>query len=157
MSSLPFRVRMRGDRQHSGSAAPAARVLAHSSDLRRCPDASTPDTSACANMNGSLCKPWTAGPYCRICNVTDASRYFDSDQSACVECGGTATTSLAAFIGITLAVLFLLGWCGWRQPCQRLRNAAFQALPKIRAPLKQIVAFYQVREAPYIHARVFTL
>ena len=121
------------------------RTNGNSSDLRRCPDASTPDTSACANINGSLCKPWTAGPYCRVCNVTDGSRYFDSDQSACVECGGTATTSLAAFIGITLAVLFLLCWCGWRQPCKCLHNVAFQALPKIRAPLKQIVAFYQVR------------
>eukprot|EP00964_Phaeocystis_antarctica_P096526 scaffold62823_cov67-Phaeocystis_antarctica.AAC.3 len=117
-----------------------------SSDLRRCPDASTPDTSACANnIDGSLCKPWTAGPYCRICNVTDGSRYFDSDQSACVECGDTATTSLATLVGTTLPVLLLLCWCGWRKPCKRLRNAAYQALPKIRAPLKQMVAFYQVR------------
>ena len=120
----------------------------NSSDLRRCPDASTPDTSACANMNGSLCKPWTTGPYCRICNVTDGSRYFDSGQSACVQCGDTAATSLAALVGITLAVLLLLCWCGWRQPCKRLRNAAYQALPKIRAPLKQMVAFYQVQGSP---------
>ena len=110
----------------------------NSSDLRRCPDASSPDTSACANMNGSLCKPWTAGPYCRVCNVTDGSRYFDSDQSACVECGDKATTSLVALIGITLAVLLLLCWCSWRQPCKRLRNTAYQAVPKMRAPLKQM-------------------
>ena len=120
----------------------------NSADLRRCPDASSPDTSACANMNGSLCKPWTAGPYCRVCNVTDGSRYFDSDQSACVECGDTATTSLATLVGTTLAVLLLLCWCGWRQPCKRLRNVAYQALLKIRAPLKQMVAFYQVRGSP---------
>jgi len=125
----------------------------NSADLRRCPDASSPDTSACANMNSSLCKPWTAGPYCRICNVTDGSRYFDSDQSACVECGDTATTSLATLVGTTLAVLLLLCWCGWRQPCKCLRNAAYQALPKIRAPLKQMVAFYQVREALDMRAR----
>ena len=120
----------------------------NSSDLRRCPDASSPDTTACANVNGVLCKPWTTGPYCRVCNVTDGSRHFDSDQSACVECGDKVITSLVAHIGIMLAVLLLLCWCGWRQPCKRLRNAAYQALPKIRAPLKQIVAFYQVREAP---------
>jgi len=117
----------------------------NSADLRRCPDASSPDTSACVNMNSSLCKPWTAGPYCRVCNVTDGSRYFDSDQSACVECGDKVITSLVAHIGIMLAVLLLLCWCGWRQPCKRLRNAAYQAVPKIRAPLKQMVAFYQVR------------
>jgi len=117
----------------------------NSSDLRRCPDASSPDTTACANTNGVPCKPWTTGPYCRVCNVTDGSRYFDSDQSACVECGDTATTSLATLVGTTLAVLLLLCWCGWRQPCKRLRNAAYQAVPKIRAPLKQMVAFYQVR------------
>ena len=115
-----------------------------SSDLRRCPDASSPDTTACANTNGALCKPFTTGPYCRVCNVTDGSRYFDSGQSACVECGDTAATSLAALVGITLAVLLLLCWCGWRQPCKRLRVMTYQALQKIRAPLKQMVAFYQV-------------
>ena len=123
----------------------------NSSDLRRCPDASSPDTTACANVNGVLCKPWTTGPYCRVCNVTDGSRYFDSGQSACVECGDTAAISLATVVGITLAVLFLLCWCRWRQPCRRLRIMAYRALPEIRAPLKQMVAFYQVREAPPMH------
>ena len=123
----------------------------NSSDLRRCPDASSPDTTACANVNGVLCKPWTTGPYCRVCNVTDGSRHFDSDQSACVECGDIAATTLATLVGIILAVLLLLCWCGWRQPCKRLRNVASQALPKIRAPLKQMIAFYQVRDAPAMH------
>ena len=120
------------------------RVNNSSPDLRRCPDASSPDTTACANKDGMLCKPWTDGPYCRVCNVTDGSRYFDSDQSACVECGDTAATPLAALVGATLAVLLLFCWCGFRQPCKRLRNVVYQALPKIRAPLKQMVAFYQV-------------
>ena len=117
----------------------------NSSDLRRCPDASSPDTTACANMNGVLCKPWTAGPYCRVCNVTDGSWYFDLGQSACVLCGNTAATSLAALVGITLALLFLLYWCGWRQPCKRLRIMAYRVLPEIHAPLKQMIAFYQVQ------------
>eukprot|EP00964_Phaeocystis_antarctica_P012165 scaffold6710_cov66-Phaeocystis_antarctica.AAC.3 len=117
-----------------------------SSDLRRCPDASSPNTTSCANANGVLCKPWTAGTYCRVCNVSDGSRYFDSGQSACVQCGVTAVTSLAALTGITLAVLFLLCWCGWRQPCKSLRKLAYQALQKLRAPLKQMVAFYQAQK-----------
>ena len=80
-------------------------------------------------------------------NVSDGSHYYDADLSECVPCGDTAATSLAALVGITLAVLFLLCWCGWRQPCKRLRKLACQALPKIRAPLKQMVAFYQVRSS----------
>ena len=92
-----------------------------------------------------LCKPGTTGPYCRVCNVTDGSRYFDSGPSACcVQFGDTAATSLAALAGITLTVLLLFYWCGWRQPCKRLRITAYQALQKIRAPLKQTAAFYQV-------------
>ena len=116
----------------------------NSSDLRRCPDASSPDTTACANENGVSCKPWTTGPYCRVCNVTDGSRHFDSDQSACVECGDIAATSLATLVGIISAVLLLLCWCGWRRPCKRLRKVAYQDLRKFSAPLKQMVAFYQV-------------
>ena len=119
----------------------------YSSDLRRCPDASSPNTTACANMNGVPCKPWTTGPYCRVCNVTDGSRYFDSGQSACVQCGDTAATSLATLAGITLAAMFLLCWCSLHQPCKRLRKVAYRALPEIRAPLKQMFAFYQARSS----------
>ena len=118
-----------------------------SSDLRRCPDASSPNTTACANTNGVLCKPWTAGPYCRVCNVTNGSRYFDSGQSACVQCGDTAATSLATLAGITLAAMFLLCWCSLHQPCKRLRKVAYRALLEIRAPLKQMFAFYQARSS----------
>ena len=106
----------------------------------------------CAGDGRSL-----TGPYCRVCdvsdgNVSDGSHYYDADLSECVPCGDTAATSLAALVGITLAVFFLLCWCSWRQPCKRLRIMAHQALPKIRAPLKQMVAFYQVREAPTMHS-----
>ena len=121
------------------------RTSNQSSDVKRCPDASSGDASACANMNGQLCRPWTTGPYCRVCNVTDGSRYFDSGQSACVECGNTAATSLAALAGIILAVLSLLCWCSVRRPCKRLRSLAYQTLLKTRAPLKQLITFYQAR------------
>jgi len=113
-------------------------------DLRRCPDASSPNTTACANMNRVLCKPWTTGPYCRVCNVTDGSRYFDVDQSACVECGSVEATSFAAHMSAVLGVLCLLCWCGWKRPYKYLRNLGHRALPRIRAPLKQMVSFYQV-------------
>ena len=121
------------------------RTSNQSSDLRRCPDASSNSTSACANMNGQPCKPWTTGPYCRVCNVTDGSRYFDSGQSACVECGDTVATSLAALVGIILAVLSLFCWCSVRRPCKRLRSLAYQTLLKTRAPLKQLITLFQAR------------
>ena len=93
------------------------------------------------------------GPYCRVCdvnvdNVSNGARYYNADLSKCVPCGDTAATPLATLVGIILFALFLLCWCSWRQPCKRLRIMAFQALQKIRAPLKQMVAFYQVRRLP---------
>ena len=124
------------------------RTNENSSDLRRCPDASSPDTTACANngANGTqICKPWTKGPFCRVCNVTDGSQYFDSVRSACVQCGDTAATPLAALVSITLAVLSVFCWCSVRQPCKRLRTLVYQILLKTRAPLKQIITFYQAR------------
>ena len=89
------------------------------------------------------------GPYCRVCdpsksNVSNGERYYKADLSECVPCGNTAATSLTTLLGIIFAVLLLLCWCGWRQPCKRLRIMTYQALQKIRAPLKQMVAFYQV-------------
>ena len=98
----------------------------------------------CARDGRSL-----TGPYCRVCdvsesNVSNGARYYKADLSECVPCGDTAATSLAALVGIIFVVLILLCWCGWRQPCKRLRIMTYQALQKIRAPLKQMVAFYQV-------------
>ena len=55
--------------------------------------------------------------------------------------------SLATLIGITLVVLLMLCWCCWCiRSYKRLRFLAYQAFEKILAPLKQIVAFYQVRK-----------
>ena len=71
----------------------------HSSvDLRRCPDFG--DRSGCIGGVGEgegPCKLWLKGPYCRLCNVSDTSRYYDSDASACVSCEGE---------GLLLPVLF---------------------------------------------------
>ena len=121
-----------------------------SSDLRRCPDASSPDTTACANVDGLLCKPWTTGPYCSLCNLTDGSRYFDVSQSACMPCGDTAAMSLAPIVIIIIAVLLLLCWCSWKQPCKYLRTVGGRALSPMRAPVKQMITFYQA--LPFWHA-----
>ena len=95
---------------------------------------------------------WLTGPYCRICNVTDGSRYYDSSISACVPCEGGSVTTPLAILGATIVVLLLLlVWWGWRKPYNRiprqlrsrLHKLAHEALSAMRPPLKQMLAFYQ--------------
>ena len=87
------------------------------------------------------------GPYCRLCEVSDGSFYYNAELSKCVPCKTTVAAPLAALVGTTLAVLFFFCWCSVRQPCKYLRRVAYQTLLEIRAPLKQIVAFIQVRSS----------
>ena len=39
-------------------------------------------------------KQWLRGPYCTLCNVSDASRYYDPDESECLLCEGSAEAPL---------------------------------------------------------------
>ena len=126
-----------------------------STDLRKCPDFSAGNESACIGSGSWIgtCRPWTEGPYCRLCNVSDGSRYYDPSKSACLPCKGSIATPLAVLAAITVSVLLLLCWCGWRKPYthvpahirDRLLKLGHQMLSKLRAPAKQMVAFYQVR------------
>lgn len=117
-----------------------------SPNLMRCPDASSLSTTACANANGTLCKPWTSGPYCRLCNVTDGSRYYNSGDSACVPCEGSAAVVPSIFAGVVVFVLLLIGWWRWAKPYRcipaairsRIYRAVRQAAMRMRAPLKQV-------------------
>ena len=92
------------------------------------------------------------GPYCRLCdvssfNISDGPFYYNAETSECLLCKDIDATPLAALVGTTLAVLFFFCWCSVRQPCKYLRRVAYQTLLEIRAPLKQIVAFIQVRSS----------
>ena len=92
------------------------RVSTHSVTLLRCGDADDLDQTACVGGSGAgeqLCKEWTTGPYCSLCNVTDGSRYYDDDSSACLECSGDVARAivllvvpLAAAILAALALIF---------------------------------------------------
>ena len=129
------------------------RASMDSPDLRKCPDFSAGNGSACIGSGSWIgtCRPWTTGPYCRLCNVSDGSRYYS--KSACLPCKGSIATPLAVLAAITVSVLLLLCWCGWRKPYthvpahirDRLLKLGHQMLSKLRAPAKQMVAFYQVR------------
>ena len=128
------------------------RASMDSLDLRKCPDFNTGNGSAC--IGGSFyqsCRPWTTGPYCRLCNVSDSSRYYDSSKSECLPCEGSTTMPLVTLAVITVSVLLLFCWCGWRKPYNRvpshIRNRWFklghQLVSTLRAPAKQMIAFYQ--------------
>ena len=97
---------------------------------------------------------WLKGPYCRICNVTDGSRYYDAGASECLPCDDSDIATPLAILGIIIAiVLLLLVWCGWSKPYDRVplglrirwRKMAHDSLSAMRAPLKQMLAFYQAR------------
>lgn len=63
------------------------RISTMSTDLRRCPDFG--DASGCiggVSDGEGPCKPWLRGPYCRVCNDSDTSRYYDASESACLPC-----------------------------------------------------------------------
>ena len=97
---------------------------------------------------------WLKGPYCRICNVTDGSRYYDAGASECLPCDDSDIATPLAILAVGIAiVLLLLVWCGWSKPYDRVplglrirwRKTAHDSLSAMRAPLKQMLAFYQAQ------------
>ena len=87
------------------------RISNSSDDLRRCPDFG--ESSGCVGGVGfgeGPCREWLSGPYCRLCNVSDMTRYFNPDESACLPCEGDAGPPLAlgfSLLTVTLAVILL--------------------------------------------------
>ena len=126
-----------------------------SDDLRRCPDASD-ESSGCVGGVGGVgegpCKPWLEGPYCKLCNITDRSRYYSNLDSACLPCEEVTPTP---FIALVALVVFLLAvaalWykytphrtIGWlRRGTERVLRLYAQLA--LRAKLKMLCSFYQV-------------
>jgi len=126
------------------------RVSNASDDLRRCPDFG--DSSGCVGGVGlgeGPCKEWLTGPYCRLCNVTDRSRYFSPGRSACLACEGDAGAPLALGFGLfiaTLAIVLLwarfkphrnVRWLAWLVPWISRLSAQLSLRPKG----KQLLSF----------------
>ena len=127
------------------------RVSTLSASPLLCDDADDLNQTACVGGSGAgerLCKPWTSGPYCTLCNVTDGSRYYDDDSSACLECGdgGTAATYAlsAALVAAALAVLALLSSLRRRVRHSRTLRLLRHVARDVRAKVKQMIAFYQI-------------
>jgi hypothetical protein len=82
---------------------------AGSLDVRQCPD-SNRLTSGCIGGKGNPCKEHTSGPYCRLCNSTDALQlYYEADASECKDCGGVGggMAQMWAASGVPILLLFL--------------------------------------------------
>ena len=120
--------------------------------LSRCGDAASSDT-ACVGGSitaaaSDLCKPWTTGPYCTLCNITDGSRYYDSGTSSCLECTGDAAATMVGLVLAVLAALLLpLALLAvlrkrFSKLLSRLINV-YEGL-SLRGKIKQLIALYQI-------------
>jgi hypothetical protein len=129
------------------------RASSTSDDLRRCPDCNI--NSGCVGGVGEgegPCKDWLAGPYCQLCNVSDRSRYYDTEQSECVVCKVDAVAPLLRGCGlILLAVVIVLLFTRFK-PYRRVPLLAKLArwLTRLfvqlsfRSKAKQLLGFYQI-------------
>ena len=122
-----------------------------SADLRRCPDfGSSSGCSGGVSGDGEgPCKAWLTGPYCRLCNTTDSSRYYNAERSACLPCEAGAAAPLVAGVVVVVAAILsavifkvrVLPRC--KGP--RLARASQMWLQlALRAKCKQVLSFYQV-------------
>ena len=87
------------------------RIGANSTDVRRCPDASS-NSSGCGGSEGGGCKPWLTGIYCKLCNASARGvRYYDAQTSSCQPCknaGKSMVPALGVVAGTLGAVLLAL-------------------------------------------------
>jgi hypothetical protein len=104
-------------------------------------------------MTRALCGGrWLTGPYCRLCNVSDGSRYYDADASACLVCGKDATGKIATLVTVVLAIALVVAMLLWLRPDRKvpylvrlsLRLRALYTQISLRAKFKQCLSFYQV-------------
>ena len=113
---------------------------------------------ACIGGANDVCADWLSGPFCSQCNISDGSRYFDTDQRACRPCseiGNNANAWLllaACGLLIVLAAAVLL-WSRYGQAlgaCSAtlqhfithtiIASRELSLVPK----LKQLIGFAQV-------------
>jgi hypothetical protein len=95
---------------------------------------------------------WLTGPYCRLCNVSDGPRYYDTDASDCLVCGDEAASKIVTLVVMVPAVALVAIVLLWLRPDRKinclvrlsLRLRALYAQISLRAKFKQCLSFYQV-------------
>lgn len=129
------------------------RTSNRSDDLRRCPDFG--NRSGCVGGIGDgegPCKEWLMGPYCRLCNVSTPSRYYNVEQSACLACEGDAAAPIMLGGGLCIAALIIVQlWARFKPhrnvpALARLARwaARLSAQLSLRPKGKQLLGFYQI-------------
>ena len=116
--------------------------------LRRC----TPQV-VCVCLCVCVQRRWLTGPYCRLCNVSDGSRYYDSEESECLVCEGNAAAPLllgcGALLALIIVVLFFVRFQPHRHVPSLIRLAHWLARLfdqlSLRSKCKQLLGFYQER------------
>ena len=127
------------------------RVSSNSSDVRRCPGALRGSPCIGGINHGERegpCRDWLQGPYCSLCNVTDASRYYDSNDQECKACGDTVLMVAVASLVVVATIIIVIAWVRLRVH-RRFRCIArpvtwLSRLLSQRAKFKQLLGFYQV-------------
>ena len=64
---------------------------------------------------------WLEGPYCRLCNVTDGSRYYDAAESECLVCGEDAAGKVAIMISGVLIVALVVSLLVLLRPDRKIK------------------------------------
>ena len=133
------------------------RVSEISVDLRECPDFSSGNDSACLGGKGmgELCAAWTDGPYCRLCNVSDTSRYYVGSE--CLPCESDTTASIGETGAIAVGALLALGLLVKLKPHKRSKRIArwvTSALTlygrlSMRAKIKQMMCALSTTHPPF--------
>ena len=87
-----------------------------------------------------------------LCNVTGTERYYNAQESACLECEGNVMAPLLMGIGVAVAAVVLIKlWVRFKphrnvpalaKLADRIARAFTQL--SLRAKLKQMLSFYQV-------------
>ena len=129
-----------------------------SNDLRRCPDFG--DSSGCVGGVGfgeGPCKDFLEGPYCKLCNVTDGSRFYSPEKSACLPCSDSwVLPAIVCSSVIAAMALAMVCRCVRSRYCtepktkderkaalrRRLRRLLSQL--SLKAKAKQLLGFFQV-------------
>ncbi|KAL1507310.1 hypothetical protein AB1Y20_008156 [Prymnesium parvum] len=108
--------------------------------------------SDAGNDGNGYCEPGYVGPYCQVC--ADEGHYFDRLHARCQKCGDTA----AKFVGIMLAMLFLIIALIWLENIAKLKSSS-APVPSTRnwlvdTTLKWKMHWQRARMRPKIKALV---
>jgi hypothetical protein len=139
------------------------RVSNESIDLRQCPDFggeesdATSDSPCVGGVYPDICREWTAGPYCQLCNVTlledpalKRSRFMQ--DGFCEPCEDNIQGNLLAMALIGLGIAAFIALYSYYRPdrkVQWLRTVIFWARIgygrlSLRAKIKNALTFYQI-------------